>query len=129
MKNTQTVKKALSDFTKGDIASIAEVLDDNVTWINPDAPEVTFSISVNGRNNVPSFFQKMAETIDVTRFEMDNFIEDGSYVISWGSYDATVKSTGKKFTTPLVLFWRFSREGKVIHWQAHTNTLSQSKAF
>jgi hypothetical protein len=39
MKNTQTVKKALSDFTKGDIASIVEVLDDNIEWRNPEHPK------------------------------------------------------------------------------------------
>ncbi len=129
MKNTQTVKKALSDFSKGDIASMVEALDEKVVWINPDAPEVTFSLSVNGKNNVPSFFRKMGETINVTRFEMDNFAEQDSNVISWGSYDATVRSTGKKFTTPLILIWKFNPEGKVVHWQAHTNTLAQSKAF
>jgi uncharacterized protein len=129
MKNTETVKKALEDFTKGDIPSILNSLDENVTWINPDAREVPFSISTKNRNDVGGFFQKMGETIDVTRFEMNNFAEQGPTVVSWGSYDATVKSTGKKFTTPLVLVWKFNPEGKVIHWQAHTDTLAQSKAF
>jgi hypothetical protein len=60
---------------------------------------------------------------------MGNFAEQESTVISWGSYDATVRSTGKKFTTPLIMTWKFNPEGKVVHWQAHADTLSQSKAF
>ncbi len=129
MKNTETVKKALTDFTKGDISSILNSLTENVTWVNPNAPEVPFSISAKDKNGVGGFFKKMGETIDVTRFEMNNFAEQDSTVVSWGSYDATVKNTGKKFTTPLVITWKFNPEGKVTHWQAHTDTLAQSKAF
>lgn len=129
MKNTETVKKALSDFTKGDISSILNSLDENVTWINPNAPEIPYSISANNREDVGGFFKTMADIIDVTRFEVNNFIEQDSTVVSWGSYDATVKGTGKKFTTPLVLTWKFNPEGKVTHWQAFTDTLAQSKAL
>lgn len=129
MKNTKTVKKALSDFAKGDIHAVLESLDENVEWINPDAPELPFSISVNGKNNVASFFQKMTETLDISRFEIDNYVEQDSTVVSWGSYDATVRNSGKKFSTPLIMTWKFNPEGKIVHWQALTNTLAQSKAY
>lgn len=129
MSYKKTVQKALADFSKGDIPSIINICDDNIVWVNPDAPEVPFCISVNGKNNVPQFFSKLGETVNVSRFEIDNFIEEGNKVVAWGSYDATVKSTGKPFTTPLIMTWEFNSNGKCTKWQAHSNTSAQAKAF
>jgi ketosteroid isomerase-like protein len=129
MNNTKTVKQAFEDFKTGNITGILNSLDENVVWINPDASEIPFSISVKGRENVGGFFKKLSDTTDITRFEMNDFVEQGNRVVSWGSFDATVRSTGKKFTTPLIITWEFNNEGKCSKYQAHANTLAQLKAF
>ncbi len=129
MNNTQKVQKALNDFQKGDLNSLVEILDENVNWVNPDAPELPFAVSVKGKNNVPSFFRILGETLDISLFDISGFAEQDNSVISWGNYNATVKNTGKKFTTPIVMVWSFNNDGKVENWQSHTNTLAQSKAF
>ncbi len=122
-------QKAIDDFLKGDIPSIINTLDENVEWINPDAPEVPFAISVKGKDKVPSFFSKIAETADISRFEMNSYIQEDNIVVSWGSYDAKAKPTGKSFTTPIIMRWEFNPEGKCTRWQAYTNTSAQSKAY
>lgn len=129
MSYKQTVQKAFADFSKGDIPAIVAICDDNIEWINPDAPEVPLAVSVKGKNNVPQFFGKLAETVDISRFEIDHFVEEGNKVVAWGGYDAKVKSTGKSFTTPLIMTWEFNSAGKCSKWQAHTNTAAQAKAF
>lgn len=122
-------KKAIDDFKKGDITSTLSAMDENIVWLNPDAPEVPFAISVKGRNNVATFFSKFAETAEVSRFDINNYIQEGNKVVSWGSYDAKAKSTGKAFSTPIIMTWEFNQLGKCTHWQAYTNTSEQAKAY
>jgi len=129
MNYKQTVEKALADFLKGDIPSILNGLDENIEWVNPDAPEVPLAVSVKGKNNVPKFFSALANTIDISRFDINNYVAEGNKVVCWGSYDAKVKATGKSFTTPLIMTWEFNPQGKCARWEAHTNTSAQAKAF
>ncbi len=129
MNYKQIAQNSIENFLKGDVQSILNVLDENVEWINPDAPEVPLSVTVKGKNNVPKFFSAVAETVDISRFEISNYVAEGTSVVGWGSYDAKVKSTGKSFTTPLIMTWEFNPQGKCIKWQGYTNTSAQAKAF
>ena len=117
------------EFNKDDKKQSKAFKEGEFVWINPNAPEVPFALSVKGRNNVAVFFSKFAETAEVSRFDIDNYIQEGSKVVSWGSYDAKARSTGKAFTTPIIMTWKFNPQGKCTHWQAYTNTSEQAKAY
>src|ERR1051325_3436559 len=128
-QNKEAVKKGLELFKEGNIPGIIDMLSDNIVWKNPDNPTVPFSISVEGKTGVLDFFQKFGTFAKVSRFDIDHFVAEGDTVVSYGSYDAVAVPTGKSFTTPIIMTWKFDNTGKISQWESYVNSAAQKIAY
>ena len=60
--NIQLVRETYQHFKTGDIRSVLNVLTEDVLWELPDMANVPFAGSWRGRQQVGTFFHRLAET-------------------------------------------------------------------
>ena len=119
MNNIQVVQKVYECFGRGDIPGILELLADDVVfddnaafWIDGQPKLVPFSGRVEGKNNIPGFFQKMQETTEIKKFEPKKFFENGNDVIALCNLAGRFKTDGTEGENVWVMLWNIEN-GKV----------------
>ncbi len=127
--NTQTVQNIYEAFGRGDVDTIVSSVSDNVVWIDAGYPEVPFGSNGRSKAQIPDFFQKLAASINYTKFEPREFIEDDKNVIVLGFHEGSVPSTGKTISQDWVMVWKFDDKGKVKYYRSFLDTNEMAKAF
>src|SRR6266571_482996 len=121
MTNTEIVKSMYEAFGRGDIATILNVLDDQVEWTNPGPTTIPYAGEYHGRDGVAGFFQKLAETTELDPFAPEQYVEQGGVVVALGSYSGRSKPLQKPFSGRWAMVFTLSG-GKVTRFEEHTDT-------
>jgi uncharacterized protein len=127
-QNVEVVQSAYASFARGDIHSLLNLLDENVSWSLPGEGLIPQAGSYHGREEVARFFQTLDETTEFAAFVPCDFIAQGERVIVLGSYQGKAKATGRPFASD----WAMSfilRDGKVVEFQEYTDTGTIGRAF
>jgi uncharacterized protein len=119
MTNTQIVQKLYEKFGQRDIPAIMELLHDDAVfedsaalWIDRKPHMVPFSGVYKGKNSIPGFFQKMAETTEITKFEPVKFFENGNHVIAIVNLAGRFKTDGTTGENAWIMVWEVV-DGKI----------------
>jgi uncharacterized protein len=119
MTNTQIVQKLYEKFGQRDIPAIMDMLTDDAVfedsaalWIDGIPHMVPFSGKYNGKNSIPGFFQKMAETTEITKFEPVKFFENGNHVIALVNLKGRFKTDGTSGENTWIMIWEVEN-GKI----------------
>lgn len=119
MTNTQIVQKVYEHFGKKDIASLIDMVADDAVfvdsaslWIDGKPHMVPFAGTYNGKASLPGFFQKMAETTEILKFEPVKFFENGEHVIVLVNLEGRFKTDGTTGENTWVMIWEI-RDGKI----------------
>jgi ketosteroid isomerase-like protein len=116
------VQEIYEAFGKGDVAAILARLTDDVDWGSVSEAEIAPWHGVTkGRDNVPRFFQALAETADVTEFTPLSFTSNDTDVMAVIQFGYTIKATGHAGSTQLHHWWRF-RGDKVYYYRGTEDT-------
>ena len=97
-ENTRLVQSAYEAFGRGDMAALAEVMADDIEWVDPGDPDDDPNAGTfKGKEAVLGWFAGIASTRDYATFEPREFIAQNDKVVSLVYAEATVRDTGRAF--------------------------------
>jgi ketosteroid isomerase-like protein len=127
-ENTRLVQSAYEAFGRGDLAALAEVLADDIEWVNPGDPaDDPNTGTFKGKDAVLGWFGGLAATLDFTTFEPREFIAQDDKVVSLVYAEATARDTGRAFVNHEAHVWTF-RDGKLARFQNYQDTAAAAAA-
>ena len=116
-ENTPLVQNAYEAFGRGDIAALAELIADDIEWINPGDPgDNPNAGTFTGKEAVLGWFGGLAASRDYTTFEPREFIAQNDKVVCLVYAEATVRDTGRAFVSHEAQVWTL-RDGKIARFQ------------
>ncbi len=130
-QNEHLVKQFYNYMLEGDYAGAMALVDEYVVWIEPGAPDVPFGGVYNGRDTkdgIGKMFESEAKTVQLKHFIPRTYFSSHNLVVVLGSDSATVKSTGKTYSTDWTMFFTIT-EGKISMVQTYMDTNAIAKAF
>jgi uncharacterized protein len=117
-----TVQAMYEAFGHGDVDAILEHLTDDVDWASEAATgSAPWHGVKRGKAEVPSFFEALARTTEVTEFTPLSFAANETDVLAVIRYGFTSRETGKSGTMNIHHWWRF-RDGKVYSYRGSEDT-------
>lgn len=108
-------------FGKGDIQAIIKGMTDDIVWDASQNPILSEAKIYKGKQNVPLFFKKVAEEMDITVFDPQNFFERGNTLFVNGQFQYTLKKDNTKWRTDWTMRWQF-RGNKVERFNEYFET-------
>ena len=127
-ENTRLVQTAYAAFGRGDLAALAELMADEIEWVDPGDPDVDPNAGTfKGKEAVLGWFAGVAASLDYTMFEPREFIAQNDKVVSLVYSEATVRGTGRAFVNPEAHVWTF-RDGKIARFQSYHDTAAAAAA-
>ena len=123
------MQDAYAAFGRGDVQGILDRLDDGIVWkgVYGARPHVPTSGERRGKAQVGEFFKQVAQTVNFSRFEPEEFIAAGDKVVALGHYTATT-SIGKKFNSDFAMVFTV-RNGRVVEFQEFTYSAALNAAY
>ncbi|MDE3244969.1 MAG: nuclear transport factor 2 family protein [Acidobacteriota bacterium] len=115
-------------FGRADVPAILAHLAPGIEWVVAGAPTIPDGRTHRGPADVATFFQSLDSLLQFTSFEPKEFLSDGEVVVALGSYQSSGRATGRAADDDWAMVWRF-KEGRVVHYQAHLDTLSVAKSL
>lgn len=94
---TATVQRMFAAFNAGDLDGLIETVHVDSRWLYIGANPRISKAEINGREGVRKFFEGILKRLEMTEFNMDEFIEQGDTVVIFGSEAGTVRATGQPF--------------------------------
>ena len=128
MNNTEIVQKGYECFGNGDIAGLLALFSDDIRWSIPEIENAAFAGSRQGKPAVAEFFRLLNEGEDITKFAPAEFLADGDKVVVLGETTATVRSTGKTYSTDWVHIFTVA-DGKVTNFLEFFDNAAATRAF
>ena len=127
-ENTRLVQSAYEAFGRGDMAALAELMADDIEWVDPGDPDDDPNAGTfKGKDAVLGWFGGVASTLDYTTFEPREFIAQDDKVVSLVYSEATVRGTGRAFVNPEAHVWTL-RDGKLARFQSYHDTAAAAAA-
>jgi uncharacterized protein len=127
-ENSRLVQSLYEAFGRGDMAALAEVLADDVEWVNPGDPNDNPNAGTfRGKQAVLGWFGGLASTRDYTTFEPREFIAENDKVVSLVYAEATVRDTGRAFASHEAHVSTF-RDAKLARFQIYLDTAAADAA-
>lgn len=126
--NVAIIKDAYAAFGRGDIATILEMLTDDVKWYLPGPSDVPAAGRYVGPTQVAEFFSRLGQSDEVLAFEPRSYFADGNTVVVLGRYSARVRATGRTTDFEWVHVFMM-RDGRVASWEEFYDTLEAAKAY
>jgi uncharacterized protein len=134
VSNIATVQSIYEAFGRGDVPAILDLLSDDVTWEQWDGrnagqdADVPWLRARSGKDGVGTFFQDLAEGLEIHSFEPRNLLEGGSQVAATIAIDGTAKATGERFQDEEIHLWTFDDAGKVTGMRHYADTAKHIRA-
>jgi uncharacterized protein len=100
--NTETVRHCYAMFGNGDISGLMEHLSEDVAFSVPEVENSPYGGIWYGREEVRKFFEILELAEEITDYEAREFIAQGDRVVVLGRSTATVRATGRHYSTEWV---------------------------
>ena len=127
-ENTRLVQSTYEAFGRGDMAALAELMADDIEWVNPgDSDDNPNAGTFKGKEAVLGWFGGLASTRDYTTFEPREFVAQNDKVVCLVYAEATVRDTGRAFASHEAQVWTF-RDGKIAQFQNYLDTAAADAA-
>ncbi len=128
MNNTEIVQKGYACFGSGDIPGLLELFSPDINWTIPEIENAAFAGSRQGKAAVAEFFSLLTEGEDITHFAPTEFIADGDKVVVLGETTATVRSTGRTYSTDWVHIFTV-KDGTITNFLEFFDNAAATRAF
>lgn len=116
-ENTRLVQSAYEAFGRGDMATLAELMADDIEWVNPGGPaDDPNAGTFKGKEAVLGWFAGFGSSLEFTTSEPREFIAEDDKMVSLVYAEATVRSTGRAYVNREAHAWTF-RDGKLARFQ------------
>ena len=121
-------QRIFAAFGAGDIPGILADLDEDVTIEFYGPASIPYAGSYRGLPEARRFFETVLASVDVLRFEPEEFLADGDKVVVTGSLKLTAKATGRTFDSAFVHVITV-RDGKWVRFRDFMDTAVATAAF
>ena len=91
------VKRMFAAFSAGDLDALIETVHPDSRWIYHGANPRLSRAELIGHAKVRRFFEGIFSRLEMTEFNMDEFVVQGDTVVIFGSEAGTVRATGQAF--------------------------------
>jgi uncharacterized protein len=120
-ENIMAVRQAYVDFSKGSVISVLDKFAENAEWVQPGGPEVPLSGIYRGRVQIAGFFLGLNNTLEFTKFDINEYIAKENEVVVIGSYQARIKATEKTYSSDFVSIFTIDG-GKIARYETYHDT-------
>lgn len=110
------VESLVAAFRNGDVAHIRASVAADCAWRGSLAPELPYAGVRKGPNGVSQYFESMFTALVPDTLTIENWVCEGETVVAIGSWAGAARRSGKRFDTPLALYFRV-RDGKVTEFR------------
>ena len=100
--NTETLRICYERFIEGDVPGLVEHFADDIDITIPEIENAPYGGILHGKSEAIEFLGLLAETEDITDYEPREFIVQGERVVVLGRGTATVRATGRHYSTEWV---------------------------
>jgi ketosteroid isomerase-like protein len=115
------IKEIYAAFGRGDIEAILGSMTEDVSWEFEAPAEISWGGIRRGPAEAAGFFAAIAaEHIDPV-LTMTEFFGSDDAVAVFGRYEATLRKTGVRVSTPVAHYFKF-RDGKIARYMNLINT-------
>ena len=126
--NRQLVQEIYGHFGTGNIPAVFGMLTDDVKYIIPGSPDVSYAGVFHGKQDVGRFYKMLNEALQYTSFEVKALTSKGDKVIAEGAFAGVAKPTGKPFQTEWIMIWTLA-DGKVKQHQTYLDSVNIANAL
>ena len=127
-QNTRLAQSVYEAFGRGDTPALAEVMADDIEWVNPGDPDDDPNAGTfNGKEAVLGWFGGLGSSLDFTTFEPREFIAQNDKVVSLVYAEATVRKTGRAVVNHEAHVWTF-RDGKLSQFRIYSPITAEAAA-
>lgn len=127
-QNVEVVKRGYEAFGSGDIPALLDLFAEDIKWRSPHVEGAPYTGSYDGREEVGSFFSSLNEIEEFSNFEPREFIAQDDKVVVLGTMTATVKDTGREYSSDWVHIFTM-RDGKVAGFLEFFDNAAVTNAF
>jgi len=115
------IKEIYAAFGRGDLATILSRVADDVSWEFEAPAEISWGGIRRGPGEVAGFFSGIAAEHADPVLKMTEFFSSDDAVAAFGRYDATLRATGVRVSTPVAHYFKF-QDGKIVRYINYINT-------
>lgn len=126
--NIQTLRDCYEKFGSGDIAGVLKHVSDDVTLTVPEVENSPYGGTWHGREAVESFFSILYSSEDINDYEAIEFIARGDRVFVLGRSTATVRATGRHYSTEWIHVHTM-KDGQIVNFTEFFDTAAALRAF
>lgn len=126
--NLEIVENGYAKFGSGDIPGLLKLCSNDIQWTVPEIENAAFGGSREGLEKVGEFFQQLSAAEDITHFEPTEFIASDDRVVVLGRSTATVRETGRTYSTDWVHVFRIT-DGKISEFTEFFDNAAATRAF
>jgi ketosteroid isomerase-like protein len=128
MSNIDIIRNLYSDLNRGNVAGVLDACTDDSRWAIPGAPELPFAGVHVGKPAIRSFFQRMADVLDIDTFVPTRYLEDKDLVVAIGHYSGAGRPTDRPFASTWVHCW-WLRDGRIANFGDSYDTLAVARTM
>lgn len=128
-QNVQIVQQMCSAFEQGDIATLLDLLAEDVEWFVAGSPEYApLAGKYHGREHVLQNFSMAGQYLEIQQFQAQEFIAQDNRVAVFGHARGRVKPTNCSLEYDWVQMYTL-RHGKTIKFREYLDTAAIAAAF
>ena len=121
-QSLKTVQRLYQAAAANDNATIAQLLGDDVEWVEAEGGPFEAGNPYRGVQGVGAgVFGPLAETYEDFRVTPERFLVDGNRVLSEGRYTGTHRTTGERLDAPFAHVFTVDGD-RITHYQQYTDT-------
>ena len=125
-ENTRLVQSAYETFGRGDMAALAEVMADDIEWVNPGDPDDNPNAGTfKGKEAALGWFVVLHRLATTRRSSHESSSPRTTRSLVYA--EATVRDTGRAFVNHEAHVWTF-RDGKFARFQIYLDTAAAAAA-
>jgi ketosteroid isomerase-like protein len=113
-----TVARIYESFGRGDVASIIDELDDDISWEEGVRDTgLPYLLPGRGKQHVAGFFERLAASLELTQFDLGPLCDGGDVVMVSVAVAGRIIGAGEIPTNDEAHVWTFGPDGKVTSFR------------
>jgi ketosteroid isomerase-like protein len=127
-QNVTLIQRLFEAFGHGDVQTILDSCTKDCEFYCPGPAAIPYSGTKKGVAEIQGYFDALIGTQSDANLSINQFVAQDNNVVAIGRYTATVKATGKRFETPVVLTFQVEG-GKVARHMVVGDTAAISASY
>jgi ketosteroid isomerase-like protein len=119
MTPTQIIESVYQAFGRGDVAHIVGLVAPGAPW--RQSKMVPWGGDFAGPEGATEFFTRLDAAAKTTGFVVNENVEIGDQVFSFGRHDCILRATGKPASSEFMFRWR-TRNGMIVSYESYVDS-------